>query len=137
MALASMAFESHAASRAVAVCGTKSAFDHTMVSPAAAVTTAGTNPKFEILTTCARGAGCEQAAIAPASSAGAIASRPNLELTYLVIDAWMLLARSRCAANAGRTFTISALRSAFWELGINVLSIASSTAWWYPTSLSM
>src|SRR3954466_1782812 len=53
---------------------------------------------------------------------------------YLVRDDCTCFACSRCATNAGRTLTSSALRSAFCALGISVLSTASSTCWWYATS---
>ena len=55
---------------------------------------------------------------------------------YLLPD-WICFARARCAATAGRTFSSSALSSAFWVPGISVLSSASSTVWWNVTSLSM
>ena len=41
--------------------------------------------------------------------------------------AWTIFACSRCATNAGRTFTSSAFSSSFFALGISVLSTASST----------
>src|SRR5207244_6889289 len=44
---------------------------------------------------------------------------------------------SRCATNAGRTFTSRALSSSLVALGISVLSSASITCWWYVTSRSM
>jgi hypothetical protein len=45
-----IAFESHDPSRAVAVWGTKSTLDQTMVSPGTTGTSLGENPKFCIVT---------------------------------------------------------------------------------------
>ena len=48
---------------------------------------------------------------------------------YFDSDDWTILAWSRWATNAGRTFTSSAFSSAFDAFGISVLSSASSTCW--------
>ena len=60
----------------------------------------------------------------------------TLAICYLANDDWIILACSRCATKAGRTLTSNAFNSAFFALGIRVLSIASITAWWDVTSLS-
>src|SRR5262245_1001913 len=43
----------------------------------------------------------------------------------------------KCCSKAGRTFTSSALSSAFCALGMSVLSSALSTAVWYVTSFAI
>src|SRR5215472_1048467 len=53
---------------------------------------------------------------------------------FFARSTWTIFACSRCAAIAGRTFTMRALSSAFFALGMSVWSIASRTAWWYATS---
>src|SRR4051812_1905216 len=45
-------------------------------------------------------------------------------------DACRCLACSRCAAIAGRTFSIRPFSSAFVAFGTSTLSMASSTCWW-------
>ena len=67
--------ESHAESRAVDVWGTKSAFDQTTVSPRAIVSVGGSNPKFLIVTVCARGAGLVHAATTPRATTDAVAAQ--------------------------------------------------------------
>ena len=53
---------------------------------------------------------------------------------YSAIVDWTRLACARCLTNTGRTWTSSALSSAFCAFGINVLSSALSTRSWYVTS---
>ena len=83
--LPSIDFESHAASRAVVVCATKSAFAQTIVSPRATVTSAGANAKSRIVMVCVVGRDRAHAATAPIAQAAARANRA-MRRTYFVSE---------------------------------------------------
>ena len=102
--------ESKDAAFDVAVWGIRSLLTHTIESPTCTVNVFGLKLVASIVTVCVAGA-------------RGVVSQPFFSW------ACRCLACSRCATNAGRTFTISALSSALAALGISVLSTASSTCW--------
>ncbi len=103
--------ESKGAASDVAVWGIRSLLTHTTESPTRTVNVLGLKLVASIVTVCVAGA-------------RAVVSQP-------FFFSWdcRCFACSRCATNAGRTFTSSALSSALAALGISVLSTASSTCW--------
>ena len=130
-----MGSESNPPAFAATLCGNGSLLIHTIESPALTVMTGGVKATASIVTVWVTGRGPAAAPGPLHDSSPGTASGEEQRAShdgardYFDSDDWTILAWSRWATNAGRTFTSSAFSSAFDAFGISVLSTASSTCW--------